>query len=230
MNCCQTYAIPVRSTQINRLPARDLLAYVTPKCINGNAASLDLAKAFDSVEHVHLCSLLSAFGLPDSFVCTIQTLSTGISSALPARVEFNIATVAWRVRQGYPISPLIFVLTLEPLLPKIHQSRRVLGLLLPASDNITLTAYADDVTLFVRDANSIGPVFQLHGRTSEALLSTEKTTILEVGGPRGPLYLRTRVGDLDDASGCSLRLSRVSPSHLLHLSAAVCKSLSDVRR
>lgn len=59
------------------------------------------------------------------------------------------------------ISPLPFVLTLGPLLQRILQSHRVLGLSLPGAGTVAVTAYAGGVTSYFGDADGVGAAFQL---------------------------------------------------------------------
>ncbi|KAH9370359.1 hypothetical protein HPB48_006723 [Haemaphysalis longicornis] len=59
------------------------------------------------------------------------------------------------VRQGCPLSPLLFVLAIEPFLKNVENNSHILGLQLPGSQTVKVTAYADDVTLYLRDEDSL---------------------------------------------------------------------------
>ena len=56
------------------------------------------------------------------------------------------------VRQGCPLSPLLYVLTLEPLLCRLRDERNRLaqrGISLTSSVRAKISAFADDITVFV---------------------------------------------------------------------------------
>lgn len=54
-----------------------------------------------------------------------------------------------RARQGCPLSPLIFILTLEPYLHSIRNNPDITGLLLDQTLSPKVAAYADDLLLFL---------------------------------------------------------------------------------
>lgn len=60
------------------------------------------------------------------------------------------------VRQGCPLSPVLYVLYLEPLVAAIRACGRVRGLWLPGSGGaeVKVAAYADDMTLFLSSERS----------------------------------------------------------------------------
>ena len=56
------------------------------------------------------------------------------------------------VRQGCPISPLLFILTVELLAISIRNDKDIRGIYIPGSDrSLKIMQYADDTTLFLRD-------------------------------------------------------------------------------
>jgi hypothetical protein len=80
---------------------------------------LDIRKAFDSINWDHIVELLKRHGFPPKF----RDLITSLLCTSSSRVLLNgIANVpinhGRRVRQREPLSPLLFVLAIDPL-PKI---------------------------------------------------------------------------------------------------------------
>ena len=57
-------------------------------------------------------------------------------------------------RQGYPLSPYLFVLALETLFIQVRSNPSIKGFRIN-NVQIKLTAYADDTTLLVRDSLSL---------------------------------------------------------------------------
>jgi len=57
-------------------------------------------------------------------------------------------------RQGDPISPYLFIITIEPLLRRIKQCIHINGPKIKKQE-VKLSAYADDVTLITADPESV---------------------------------------------------------------------------
>ena len=121
----QTCAIPGRSIIDNCHLIRDILDYANLKNIDGILLSIDQEKAFDRRAHRYLFEVLKAFGLGENFVNWIQILYNNVSASVI--VNHFISTpfsVLKSVRQGCCLSPLLYVLCLEPILIKIRKDIR----------------------------------------------------------------------------------------------------------
>uniref|UniRef100_A0A8C5WG47 Reverse transcriptase domain-containing protein n=1 Tax=Leptobrachium leishanense TaxID=445787 RepID=A0A8C5WG47_9ANUR len=91
--------------------------------------STDAEKAFDRVLWPYLMRVLQRFGLGQDFLTWISSLY----SSPTARVRVNGAlTPSFPIlngtRQGCPLSPLLFALSLEPLLVSIRSNSAITGL------------------------------------------------------------------------------------------------------
>uniref|UniRef100_A0A8C5PPU1 Reverse transcriptase domain-containing protein n=1 Tax=Leptobrachium leishanense TaxID=445787 RepID=A0A8C5PPU1_9ANUR len=113
----------------------------------GLLLSLDAEKAFDCVHYMH--QTLAAFEFPDLFIKSIMALYT-----TPSAKVFNMGflsplfCISNGARQGCPLSPLIFVLTLEPLASHIRLTSSISGLLTPVGEQ-KLALFADDILLYL---------------------------------------------------------------------------------
>ena len=66
----------------------------------------------------------------------------------------DLFPVSCGVRQGDPLSPLLFILALEVLACRIHEENEIKGILF-MEEEIKLTLFADDMTCYLRDIHHI---------------------------------------------------------------------------
>ena len=87
------------------------------------------------------------------------------------------------VRQGDPLSPLLFILALETLVCQIRENKNIKGFLINGKE-IKTTLFADDMTCFLRDKNSyfqLQTSLQNFARYSGLRINDEKTEIFANG-------------------------------------------------
>jgi hypothetical protein len=111
--------------------------------------SIDLEKAFDRVSHKYLWRCLVKFNFPESFIRIIRRLYCDASSRIQVNGTFtNSISIRNSVRQDCPLSMILFVIYIEPLLRRIAEEARgvVVG-----QDDITALTYSDDINYIVQD-------------------------------------------------------------------------------
>jgi hypothetical protein len=109
---------------------------------------LDFEKAFDTVEHPTILQILHHMGFPDRWMSWISTtLSTGTSAVILNGVPGRKFKCKRGVRQGDPLSPLIFVLAAEWLQILVNRAASQ-GLLIQYADDTVLVMQADARQLY----------------------------------------------------------------------------------
>ncbi|KAJ3595924.1 hypothetical protein NHX12_002336 [Muraenolepis orangiensis] len=231
----QTYCVPGRSMVDNVHLIRDVLEVSSSLDINTGLISLDQEKAFDRVEHSFLWKVMEKFGFSAGFIAKIMVLYNNIESVL----KFNGGLcapfrVCRGVRQGCALSGMLYALSLEPLLNKICS--KLQGLFLPGfNGNLVLSAYADDVVVFVRDQTDIDVIVDIvreFSSASSARVNWKKSEALAVGEWSGGLQFFPRTW-LDVSSsetpGLTVALCRSKTLCLQQLVDAVGPELSDAQ-
>lgn len=134
---------------------------------------LDLQKAYDMVDWTSLEGIHYEIGIPKKFIDWVMLGTTIVSYRFNVNGEFSDILHAKRgIRQGYSISPLLFVIMMEYM-------NRVMTKMKESSDfryhskckkiGITHLAFADDVLLFSRgDQNSIETIIDAFNIFSES--------------------------------------------------------------
>ncbi|CAM4452997.1 unnamed protein product [Caretta caretta] len=114
---------------------------------------LDLANAFGSMPHHHIFATLQEFGVPENFLRVIQEVYKGCSTTIRS-VEGETAEIPiWsRVKQGCPLSPIIFNLIVEPLLRVISNDADGFNL---HGERVSVLAYVDDLVLTADDPENL---------------------------------------------------------------------------
>ena len=111
------------------------------------AVSLDAEKAFDHIEWQYLFYTLSRCGFGPRCLQWIRALYHEPVSAVKSN---NIISAPFQLycstRQGCPLSPLLFILALEPLACTIRMERNITGVSIGGYD-FKLNMYADDILL-----------------------------------------------------------------------------------
>lgn len=120
--------------------------------------SLDAEKAFDRVDWLFLNHTLKKFGFNSTFVNWIGTLYLKPTSKVRVNgyifKEFHLKR---GTRQGCPLSPILFAISIEPLAEIIREERRLQGIAINGTE-LKISLYADDVILYISNPRSSIPV------------------------------------------------------------------------
>ena len=109
-----------------------------------------MEKAFDKIGHAYLFKALSHFGFGNRFMNSIKGLYLGSTSKVKANNSLSDPiNLNSGVRQGDPLSPMLFVIGIEPLIRAISDDPQINGFTLPDSSKVKISGYADDLAMFI---------------------------------------------------------------------------------
>jgi len=182
----QTSCIVGRDISDTVSSIRDIIDIADKENLEGYLLKIDQEKAFDRVDHTYLIRVLQTFGFGEKFCNWIKIFYTEIYSAVKTNGFISkYFPIKNSVRQGCPISALLFVLTMEPLNQAIRNTNDIRGIQIHNSNKISLLyQHADDTTLTVSDKQSIYKTFDIlekYGRASGAKVNKQKSEIMKLG-------------------------------------------------
>jgi exonuclease III len=181
----QGCGVPGRSILDNVAFIRDAIRWANDTRENLAILALDQQGAFDRVEHQFLFRTLREMQFGEAFIKKVATLYAQASCVVRVGNSLTPPVALGRgVRQGCPMSGHLYAIAIEPLLLRIKRS--VSGMLLPSTPptRLGLSAYADDVTVFLTDAGDLEAIhsaFSDYAAQSGARLNREKSTGLLCG-------------------------------------------------
>ena len=163
---------------------RDILYYAETNNMSGALINLDWEKAYDRVDWDFLKKIMNKIGFPEFIINWLMILYTNITSSCMVNgyitKEFRIER---GVRQGCPLSMLVYVLFQEPLYLAIQKNSNILPIEIPERNTKTI-GYADDTTICIKDDVGIIEVFNVIKKfvdASNSKINIKKTKIYGFG-------------------------------------------------
>ena len=148
---------------------------------------LDICRAFDSIGWSFLLEVLQALGFSKKWRDWIAALlGTTTSKVLINGEPTQGIRHARGLRQGDPLSPLLFILAIDPLQRIIEAAtqRGILKPVLPKAANLRCSLYADDVAIFAYPANTeldhLLKILNFFGECSGLKINISKTEIFPI--------------------------------------------------
>ena len=111
-----------------------------------HAIYIDISKAFNSIQHWHIEEVLKYYKINPKLIAAIMNFLENRR----ARLKINSQVIEWfKVTQGTPqgdsISPLLFLMCINPIIEYINQKRE--GYKLNKWMKISILAYANNIVL-----------------------------------------------------------------------------------
>ena len=169
----QSGFIPGRSIVDNALTLSALLEKLRNHPVQLQEAAimlLDIEKAFDTVSHSAILTTLRHLSLPTNIQNLLKNMILGsnirvsVNGQLTPKIKIRRGT-----KQGDPISPILFVLTIEPLVRAIENSEAQ-GLTIPNSHyRVKALFFADDTATFTASGKDREIIKSLFSKASQAI-------------------------------------------------------------
>lgn len=171
------------------------------RSLKGMILKVDLTKAFDRASMLYIRMLLTHLGFPYLFIKRIMSCITEVSySILLNGSPTPFFTAERGLRQGCPLSPLLFLLIMEGLSRLIgtrHRRGRITGIKITENCSLTHLLFVDDVLIFLNgslaDSSSLQYVFDLFQMATGMIINIHKSSLTEIGCTQHEVfYIRQR--------------------------------------
>ncbi|KAL3682679.1 hypothetical protein R1sor_000701 [Riccia sorocarpa] len=156
--------------------------------------SLDLEKAFDKLDQDFLWEVLLKLDFSQGFISRVQALLHDAETRILINGDLLPAfTVGRGVRQGCPLSPLLFALASVPLIHLLRHQNNI-GAIKPVKldNNLVLSCVclADDTAVYTEmnetSVRNVFSAFSLLGRASGEKINVSKSRLLLIGRKLNP--------------------------------------------
>lgn len=148
---------------------------------------LDFTKAFDTIQWPFLLEVLRKMRFGTrwiAWVCGLLGISTTrvMVNGCPGRPIYN----ARGVRQGAPLSPMLFIFAMEPLqkMVELAASHAIFTPLARSGMQQRILMFADDVMLFIKpndiDLRVLALILQIFGEVSGLVVNLSKSVAMPI--------------------------------------------------
>ena len=152
---------------------------------NGLIVALDQEKAYDKIAHYYLWKVLATFGIPEVFIKLVKALYQNAETTIMINGHLSSTFKITRgVRQGDPMSCLLFDLAIEPLAALLRASDLKEYDIPGNEEKLIANLFADDTTTFLSEDDNIEDLQIILTRwckASTAKFNIQKTEIIPIG-------------------------------------------------
>ena len=167
---------------------QDMIDFMKEKSLEGAMVMVDFTKAFDVIDISFIMTCLEKLNFGAEFRRWVDVLyNQAVSSVIVnGRITEQFETQRG-IRQGCPLSALLFVIAVEFLANKIRKNDQIHGICFEDKSSrleLKLLQYADDTTFFVGDSRSLEIILSEldeFGKVAGPMINKEKTSLLWIG-------------------------------------------------
>jgi len=230
INPFQTGFMPHRFIAENGLLLNIIMEHARTHNLPDIALLLDQENAYDRVHPSYLKLTLLRFGFPDVFVRSLMSLFFGNNVCINVNGHFTSTVDQQRgLRQGDPLSPLLFNFALDPFLRHLLEDPLFVGFKIPSETSsnyssvssptplapVRFLAYADDVCVFLsstQDYRLLHSHLESYSKVSNAKVNIDKTEAIFLNGRTSSDWVSTL-----NAAGINKHHDRMASQPLRYL-------------
>ena len=168
--------------------ARDLMYFYGSNNKTGAVINIDWEKAFDRVNWEFLNKVLTKMKFPRFIIKWIETLYNNIQSLVLVNGHFsNCFDIKRGVRQGCPLSMLLFILFQNPLYTAFEKSEIIRPMDINGK-NVIQSGYADDTNIITDNDESFLEFFKILNffeKATNSKINIGKTSVYGFGRWKG---------------------------------------------
>eukprot|EP00973_Karenia_brevis_P094540 12423019-Karenia_brevis.AAC.1 len=159
---------------------------------NGCIVLFDFTAAFPSLAHDMIWDVLTAIGIDESFINVIRAFYCNNRHVIKVKGQrFNGVTVHSGVRQGCPLSGLLFAICIDVLIERLTNCTGKRG---------CVAAFADDIGIVVENLWTTAPhlaaIFQEFTQISALSLNLNKTAAIPLWSMADPHHIQRLMKEL----------------------------------
>ena len=189
IHCDQNGFIKGRTISDNIRLIFDIIDYANRKNVPGAVLSIDQYKAFDSLNWPFIFAALKCYGFGKSIIEWIRILYKKPQCCM---INNNFLSVFFNVekgvRQGDPLSPIIFVLCIEYLALMLRQSKLYKGFATEKTC-FKVSLFADDTVIYLNENQLqfkyVFDILETFGSKSGCKVNLTKSSAFYIGSSRG---------------------------------------------
>ena len=157
----QTAYIKKRFMGENIRLVNDIIDYASKFNKSGILLFLDYEKAFDNLSWEFMYNALEKYGFGPDFISWIHVLYNKPEACIKINGWLSdFIEIMKGIRQGCPISAMLFILCAEFLSLQIINNSNIVGFKLPNGESVKVSQYADDSTIILDNLQSVKPTMQ----------------------------------------------------------------------
>ena len=161
---------------------------------------LDVEKAFDRLEWPYLWRVMREFKFGSKFINMIQTLYTNPSARVCVGGGMSeLFGIGRGTRQGDPLSPLLFTLSIEPMVHLIRNSPTISPITVGTTSH-SISLYADDTLIYMANVEHTLPcvlnALESFGYLSGYKVNLSKSALMLINTDQSRLTLPAQINVL----------------------------------
>jgi len=155
------------------------IAHLERRKEKGGILAVDFSKAFDTIDHSYLWTVMGAVGIDSRFIDMVKTLYNGAESAvINGGTTLGYTPLERSCRQGDPISPYLFIVAIEPLVRRLNKITE--GIMTPGG-RVGTMGFADDINSALRNEDDLRKTLsciERFGHASGLKINLEKCELM----------------------------------------------------